>query len=85
MLNEFEYDIEWRSSRRQKTETDKSVMEITKSIIDVYTARFAKIRRFFFWLNYVSLPISFLLIVIGSYRYLKNYLVKDRYQNYVMG
>jgi hypothetical protein len=84
-MNEFEYKINWSTKQRHDVEVDRDIMVIKKSILDIYMERFEKLKTVILTLNGVYLPFSIVLIVLGSIRYVNNYLTKDQYQNYVIG
>jgi len=54
--------------------------------MDIYSERFDNFRFLFFdVLSTFYFPSSFVIIIFSAIRYLRNYLIKDHYQNYVMG
>ena len=84
-MNDFRFRMNWKNEQNDQLEADKSLLEVTKNMMDIYADRIHKFRNVFSTFHMFYFPVSFVLIILGAIRYLRKYLNKDHYKNYVMG
>ncbi len=85
-MNDLRIRINFTNHHSKDLESDKNAFEVGKSIQDIYSERFEMIKfAFFDVMSKFYFPFSFVLIIISAFKYIRSYLIKDHYQNYVMG